>query len=73
MKLFAFPKPAPVASSTVAILTPCIGVCDLDPEGYCEGCQRTGDEIACWASLSDAQRQWYLDEVLPEREARRSA
>ncbi len=78
MKLFSFPKATPpIAASSplpsAPMLTPCIGVCELDAQGYCEGCQRTGDEIACWASLSDAQRQWYLDEVLPEREARRSA
>ena len=28
------------------ILSPCIGICSLDEEGYCEGCFRTGEEIA---------------------------
>lgn len=73
MKLFSFPKAPPAEFPAAPMLTPCIGVCNLDAEGYCEGCQRTGDEIARWASLSDGQRQWYLDEVLPEREARRGA
>ena len=52
------------------VLTPCIGVCTLDPVGYCDGCLRTGDEIAGWMSMSDAQRLHMMDVVLPAREAR---
>ncbi len=52
------------------VLTPCIGVCTLDPAGYCDGCLRTGDEIAGWMSMSDAQRLHMMDVVLPAREAR---
>ncbi|MEZ5440854.1 MAG: DUF1289 domain-containing protein [Lysobacterales bacterium] len=59
-------RPAP----TAAILTPCIGICTLDANGQCEGCFRSGEEIARWASLSDSERQWYMDEVLPAREAK---
>lgn len=55
-----------------ALLTPCIGVCTLAPDGRCDGCFRTGDEIAAWASLSDGERQRFMDVVLPEREARRA-
>lgn len=55
-----------------AILSPCIGICRLDDDGLCEGCYRTGAEIACWSQLSDAQRQHFMDAVLPEREARRA-
>ena len=29
-----------------AILSPCTGVCCLDEQGLCEGCYRTGNEIA---------------------------
>lgn len=61
------PAPAPAA-----ILTPCIGVCVLDAEGYCEGCFRTGDEIGHWSTLGDAERRRLMDEVLPAREAARS-
>jgi hypothetical protein len=53
-----------------AVLTPCIGVCTLDPSGHCDGCFRTGDEIARWLSMSDAERLHLMDEVLPAREAR---
>ncbi|TBR39023.1 DUF1289 domain-containing protein [Dyella terrae] len=51
------------------ILSPCIGICRLDERGLCEGCFRTGDEIARWRSMSDAERTRYMDEILPEREA----
>ena len=39
------------------ILSPCIGVCTLDPaDRTCIGCLRTTDEIARWPSMSDAER-----------------
>jgi len=50
------------------ILTPCIGVCDLRPDGLCEGCFRTGDEIARWSTMHDHERRCLMDQVLPERE-----
>ena len=52
------------------VLTPCIGVCTLDPAGYCDGCFRSGDEIGDWLSMADKQRQYIMDVVLPAREAR---
>ena len=52
-----------------AILSPCIGICRLDDAGYCEGCHRTGGEIAAWLSLDDATRLRYMDEILPARAA----
>ena len=48
-------------------LTPCIGICRLDPRGYCVGCQRTGDEIARWRGMSDAERLHVMDVILPGR------
>lgn len=39
------------------VSTPCIRVCFLDPaSGLCEGCGRTGDEIAEWYRLSEEDR-----------------
>ena len=55
-----------------AILTPCIGVCELRDDGLCAGCFRTGDEIAGWSSFDDATRQRLMDDVLPAREAAES-
>ena len=60
--------PAPIP---VAVLSPCIGICRLDERGYCEGCLRTGDEIARWRGMSDAERLHYMREVLPAREQQR--
>ena len=62
---FSRDKPAP-------ILTPCIGICTLAADGLCAGCHRTGDEIARWASLDDAERARIMTIVLPEREAKRA-
>ena len=55
------------------MLTPCIGVCTLDPQGYCDGCRRTGAEIAMWSSMGDDAREHFMSVVLPEREARDAA
>jgi predicted Fe-S protein YdhL (DUF1289 family) len=54
-----------------AVQSPCIGVCTLDYQGLCDGCLRSGDEIAAWLSMDDAQREHMMDTVLPAREARR--
>jgi predicted Fe-S protein YdhL (DUF1289 family) len=50
-----------------AILTPCIGICRLGPDGLCEGCLRTSDEIARWMYLSDAERTRLMNDELPKR------
>jgi len=49
------------------ILTPCIGICTLDRDGFCEGCRRTGEEIARWMYMSDVERARLMLEVLPQR------
>ena len=44
--------------------TPCIDICVLHPrEGICVGCYRTGDEIAAWSTLTDAERDALMAEV----------
>lgn len=54
------PPPAP-------IVTPCVKVCVVDGEsGLCLGCLRTLDEVARWASLSDADRAAIMA-ALPDR------
>jgi uncharacterized protein len=50
-----------------AILSPCIGVCTLDAEGFCEGCHRTTGEIAQWMYYTDGERLRLMNEVLPLR------
>ena len=54
-----------------AVLSPCIGVCSLDDEGYCEGCHRTSAEIARWSQMNDDERLRMMETVLPERESGR--
>jgi predicted Fe-S protein YdhL (DUF1289 family) len=47
--------------------SPCIDVCRIDTAtGLCEGCLRTIDEIAVWASLDASARRAILDR-LPQR------
>lgn len=59
-------------STYKAVLSPCIGVCALDGEGFCEGCHRTAGEIARWSQMSDDERLRLMTMVLPEREATRA-
>jgi predicted Fe-S protein YdhL (DUF1289 family) len=38
--------------------SPCINVCRMDAAtGWCEGCQRTLQEIGAWSGLSDADKR----------------
>jgi predicted Fe-S protein YdhL (DUF1289 family) len=44
-------------SASVNRHSPCVGICRLDPvSGWCDGCGRTGREIADWLDASDEQR-----------------
>ena len=49
---------APVPGSAQVVASPCISVCRIGASsGWCEGCFRTGDEIAGWSSAShDSKR-----------------
>ena len=47
--------------------SPCIGVCTLGSDGLCEGCLRTGAEIAAWAGMAEGERRRIMDEILPTR------
>jgi predicted Fe-S protein YdhL (DUF1289 family) len=47
--------------------SPCVGICRLDPiSGWCDGCGRTGREIADWIDASDDDRLAIFAR-LPER------
>lgn len=51
------------------IESPCVDVCQMNPERrVCAGCYRTLDEIARWSEMSDAERERVLAE-LPGRRA----
>ena len=53
------------------ILSPCVGLCELGPDGLCRGCLRTGSEIARWIAMSDAERRFIMEHTLVAREATR--
>ena len=55
-----------------AVQSPCTGVCTLNDDGLCDGCLRTGDEIAGWLAMDDGRRQHLMDVVLPAREPGRT-
>lgn len=59
-----------IASSSTLPLSPCTGVCRLDTRGFCMGCLRTGDEIARWTRMTDAEKIRLMDDVLPLRDGR---
>jgi hypothetical protein len=51
------------------IQSPCINVCVIDAgTGLCAGCSRSLDEIARWATMTDAERKRVMRE-LPSRRA----
>jgi predicted Fe-S protein YdhL (DUF1289 family) len=53
-----------------APISPCIGVCILDPaSGFCRGCYRTIREIAGWLDLTPEEKH----RVVAEAAARKSA
>ena len=56
-----------------AVLSPCIGICNIDDDGLCAGCLRTGDEIAAWSSMNDDNRLRLMESVLPQRAQRRES
>jgi predicted Fe-S protein YdhL (DUF1289 family) len=42
-------------------VSPCINVCRMNPDtGLCEGCLRTLDEIAAWASMGAREKRAVL-------------
>ena len=56
---------APALGMTLEVASPCISVCCMSTStGLCEGCFRTGDEIAGWssASVDDKRALWKIIE-----------
>jgi uncharacterized protein len=46
------------------ILSPCVGICELDATGQsCLGCGRSLDEIAGWAEASEAEKLAILERL----------
>jgi len=51
-----------------AVLSPCVGICELDDDGFCLGCLRNPAEISRWSQMSDDERLRLMEMVLPHRE-----
>lgn len=48
--------------------SPCINICRMAPDtGWCEGCQRSIDEIAGWSRASDDDKRRILAAVAERR------
>jgi uncharacterized protein len=62
--------PHPYMSGVLAVSTPCIQVCVIDPPtGLCLGCSRTLAEIARWSTITETERKRIMAE-LPGRTGR---
>jgi len=61
-------QPSQAAIASKAMLSPCIGICEIRSDGLCEGCLRTGAEIGGWTSFSDSERVQLMDVILPSRQ-----
>lgn len=73
----SFPSPSflgqafagPAITAPKAMLSPCIGVCELDTQDMCTGCHRTANEIGAWTSMTDDQRSYVMEVLLEKRSA----
>jgi uncharacterized protein len=62
------PPPAPDDPAR-PVRSPCISVCRIDAAtGWCEGCQRTLDEIAGWGTMPDEARLAVWARIVRRRE-----
>ena len=53
----------------MSIPSPCTNVCRMSPDtGWCEGCQRTIDEITRWSRSTDDDRRGIPAAVAERRE-----
>ena len=58
----------PLATET-EVASPCIDVCRIDKSsGYCEGCRRSLEEIACWSVYSPAEKRAVLAQLPTRKE-----
>ena len=61
--------PPPTETTAMIVPSPCINICRMSPDtGWCEGCQRTIDEITRWSRTTDDDRRGILAAVAERRE-----
>ncbi|QDF95516.1 hypothetical protein CJ010_02590 [Azoarcus sp. DD4] len=52
----------------MSLPSPCINICRMDADtGWCEGCQRSLDEIAGWSRASEDDKRRILAAVTERR------
>jgi predicted Fe-S protein YdhL (DUF1289 family) len=61
-----FPTSQKSGPAIAEVLSPCIGVCTLAPNGLCIGCLRTSEEIGLWLNYTAGDRARIMNE-LPQR------
>ena len=47
---------ARLVPAALPMLSPCMGVCELNAANICTGCHRSSYEIGAWSSMTDAAR-----------------
>ena len=52
--------------------SPCVGVCQSDPKGYCLGCMRTRDERQSWTTFNSNEKQKVIKRCI-QRKKRKNA
>jgi uncharacterized protein len=45
------------------VVSPCVDICRLDPQGLCVGCRRSIEEITEWSRASEARRREILRDI----------
>lgn len=61
-------SPATGAGPSSPVASPCVNVCRMDARtGWCEGCYRTLDEIACWSGYTDEDKRAVIARLAARR------
>jgi|GEM_PF-365595 len=60
--------PAQEAGMDAIVPSPCISVCVMNPgTGWCDGCQRTLEEIALWSSAGNEAKRAVWEKIEQRR------
>ena len=51
------------------IPSPCIGVCESGPRGFCKGCYRSRDERLYWLKVDDATKRKIISACVRRKNA----
>ncbi|MFZ8198423.1 DUF1289 domain-containing protein [Alteromonas portus] len=51
------------------IPSPCVGVCESGPRGFCKGCYRSRDERLYWLKVDDATKRKIISACVRRKNA----